>query len=223
MVALFVIATVVACLAIELIRQRVAERKRSPVPARAAAAPDRFLLPRGFFIGRGHAWVELMFSGHARMGIDDFAQKVIGKVERLEVAPLNTAVRKGDIVARVMHSGRALAIASPISGKVLRVNEDLLRAPEHIHKDPYVSGWILEILPENVGPELKALSIADEAAQWLRLEIARFRDFVQQQVAAASPLPAGATMLDGGMPLRGALEQFNEPTWQAFQKEFLAN
>ncbi len=223
MVAIFVIATVFACLAIELIRQRVAERKLAPAPARPVATPERFLLPRGFFIGRGHAWVELMFSGHARVGIDDFAQKVIGTVDRLEVVPLNTSVRKGDVVARIAHGGRTLSIASPISGKVLRVNEDLLHAPDHIHKDPYVAGWLLEILPDNVGPELKSLSIADEAAQWLRLEIARFRDFVQGQISAASPLPAGATMLDGGMPLRGALEQFNENTWQAFQKEFLAN
>jgi hypothetical protein len=27
--------------------------------------------------------------------------------------------------------------------------------------------------------------------------------------------------LDGGAPLNGVLEQFNENTWNAFQKEFL--
>jgi len=222
MVAIFVVATVLVCLTIELLRQHAAERKAALAPIRPQTVPERFLLPRGFFIGRGHSWVELMFSGHARVGVDDFTQKVIGKVDRVEVAPLNTNVKKGDVIARLAHGGRTLSITAPISGRILHVNEDLLHAPELIRKDPYVSGWLLEIIPDNVGPELKSLSIADEAAQWLRQEIARFRDFVQAQISTGAPMPAGATLLDGGVPLNGVLEQFNEKTWQAFEQEFLA-
>jgi hypothetical protein len=90
-----------------------------------------------------------------------------------------------------------------------------------LHQDPYVAGWVAVIVPKNISTELRLLAIADDAAKWLRKEVSRFRDFIKEQAQIGVPAPAGVTMLDGGAPLSGVLEQFNENTWNAFQKEFL--
>jgi glycine cleavage system H protein len=218
MVAIFVLLTVLTCAGIELIRRR--STATQPVQARANAMPERFLIPKGFFIGRAHTWVELLYSGQARIGLDDFMQKIIGKIDKLEVVPMNSNVRRGEPLILVRHGNRTLTIPAPMSGRVERVNLDLLRDPQKLHHDPYVSGWIAEIHPTDMAADVKSLSIAEEAARWLRGEVSRFRDFIRAQ--AAAPAIAGATMLDGGVPLTGVMEQFNENTWQAFENEFLA-
>jgi len=219
MVALFVIATILLCVGVELLRDRA--KQRSAVPAAAQIPADRFLLPKGYFISKAHTWVELTFAGEARIGVDDFAQKVIGKIERIEVAPLGSEIKKGDTLLKVSHGNRMLSIPSPITGKVLTVNDSLLASPNRLHQDPYLAGWVAVVAPNNISSELHFLAIADEAARWLRKEVSRFRDFIKTQSQIGVPAPAGATMLDGGAPLNGVLEQFNENTWNAFQKEFL--
>jgi glycine cleavage system H protein len=219
MVALFVIATILLCVGIELLRERAKQRKLSP--AIMQVQQDRFMLPKGFFISKAHTWVELTFAGEARVGIDDFTQKVIGTIDRIEIAPLGSEIRKGDTLLNVQHGNRVLSIPAPLSGKVLTVNESLLASPNLVHKDPYIAGWVAVVAPKNISAELRLLSIADDAAKWLRKEISRFRDFIKEQAQVGIPAPAGATMLDGGAPLNGVLEQCNEKTWNAFQKEFL--
>jgi glycine cleavage system H protein len=114
-----------------------------------------------------------------------------------------------------------LSIPAPITGKVLTLNDSLLASPNRLHEDPYIAGWVTVITPKNISSELHFLAIADEAAKWLKKEVSRFRDFIKGQSQIGVPAVAGATMLDGGAPLSGVLEQFNEDTWNAFQKEFL--
>ncbi len=219
MVALFVIATILLCIGIELLRGRAKQSKTAPSAAHILA--DQFLLPKGFFVSKAHTWVELTFAGDARVGVDDFAQKVIGTIDRIEVAPLNKELNKGDTLLTVAHGNRVLSIPAPISGKVLTVNESLLASPQMLHQDPYVAGWVAVIVPKDISMELRMLAIADDAEKWLRKEVSRFRDFIKEQTQIGVPIPAGVTMLDGGAPLNGVLEQFNENTWNAFQKEFL--
>jgi glycine cleavage system H lipoate-binding protein len=219
MVAIFVILTILLCVGIELLRGKVAQRKEHLSTARAPA--DRFLIPKGYFISKAHTWVEVLFSGQARVGVDDFAQKIIGTIEKIEVAPLGAELKKGETLLTIRHGSRVLSIPAPITGTVLTVNESVLASPEALRRDPYISGWIAVMAPKNISVELPLLAIAEDAAQWLRKEISRFRDFIKAQSHLGIPAPAGATLLDGGTPLSGVLEQFNENTWSAFQKEFL--
>ena len=219
MVAIFVVLTILLCIGIELLRSRAKQRKPEPSTVRLPA--DRFYLPKGFFVSKAHTWVELTFAGEARVGVDDFAQKVIGSIDRIEVAPLKKELKKGDTLLTVAHGNRVLSIPAPISGTVLTVNESLLASPQMLHQDPYVAGWVAVIVPKDISTELRLLAIADDAAKWLRKEVSRFRDFIKEQAQIGVAAPAGVTMLDGGAPLNGVLEQFNENTWNAFQKEFL--
>lgn len=54
MVALFVIATILLCVGIELLRDRA--KQRSKVPAATQVHADQILLPKGYFISKAHTW-----------------------------------------------------------------------------------------------------------------------------------------------------------------------
>ncbi|HEY4611379.1 MAG TPA: hypothetical protein VII11_00170 [Bacteroidota bacterium] len=216
MVALFVIATFLAFLAIDYLLQRRAK----PVEAATRAAPraERFVIPRGYFFSPKHVWLEILGSGNARVGLDDFIQKIVGTIDSVRLVPERVAVKRGDSILTILQNGRELSITAPISGKVLAVNDVLVNSPELLKQDPYLSGWIATIQPENLSAEVKTMSVAEEAAAWLRKEVARFRDFISIRTPQ---LATGVTMLDGGTPMLGALQGAEPNVWKDFEREFL--
>ncbi|MFZ1976588.1 MAG: glycine cleavage system protein H [Bacteroidota bacterium] len=223
MVTLLVIATILVFIGIELLRQHAV--KHRPVPA-ANSANEHILIPKGYFLSKAHVWVEMIFRGEARIGMDDFIQKIIGGVDRIESVKPGTELKKGEPLLTVYSGSRTLTIPAPLSGTVTKLNEAVLALPKALQTDPYVSCWIAVLMPKNIAPELLLLSVAQDTGQWMKAEIARFRDFIRTQTQASQtqtgvPAAIGVTLFDGGLPHYGVLGQFDENTWRAFQKEFL--
>lgn len=218
MVAIFVLLTIVAFVLIDFLIQRREGRKARAV-APAPALLDRFLIPKGYFVSRAHAWIEVLGGGKARIGIDDFVQKLVGTIDEVIPIPRGTTVRKGDPLMTLRKGGRMLVIPSPLSGTVVSTNTDLSGNSALINHDPYDSGWVVLLEPTNLAEELPSATIATSATQWLRTEISRFRDFLND---LRTPQPAGATLLDGGVPVAGVLSMTDDETWNRFGREFLS-
>ena len=226
MVAIFVMFTILAFLAIDVLLQRSARKKEALAP-RAVRLPlaDRFLIPRGYFLSRGHSWIELLFTGNARVGVDDFVQKLVGTVDAITLPPLRTEIRKGEPLFILRSGQRELTVPSPLSGTVVEVNPEVAVNPGAVNHDPYISGWAAVIEPTNLSQELPLFNVAESAAKWLRGEISHFRNFIKEYAfrMEAQPLPAGVTLLDGGMPVAGVLQMTDDQTWKAFEREFLCD
>ncbi len=226
MVALFVVATIIGFLVIDYFVQRAAKRKAALAPAAQAFAKPRFVIPKGYFFGKGHTWVELLPDGLTRIGLDDFVQKIVGPVSEVGVVSANTVVGKGDKLFTIKQNGKEMSFRAPISGKVVAFNEDLTHSPGAVRKEPYKGGWILLVEPTNLAADIKQLSIGNEAALWLKDEIKRFRNFITSQAealaAAGSPAPAGVTLMDGGTPVNDVMEHSPQEVWLKFETDFLA-
>jgi glycine cleavage system H protein len=223
MVAIFVICTIVISICIEYIVQRSRQRRTGTVPAiPRAVSSDKFLLPRGYFFNRGHAWIEVLFSGNARVGIDDFVQKIVGTINTIAVPQIGAEIRQGDLLFTIQQDNRTLSFTAPISGKIIECNTALLQSPSLLKSDPYFEGWVVMIEPRNIASEIRLLAVADEAAEWLRHELRRFRDFITSAPTADGvPALSTVTLHDGGMPMHGVLERVDEHTWESFQQQFL--
>ena len=225
MVALFVIGTIVVSILIEYFLQRSKQRRVSKaVTASRAVSTDKFLLPRGYFFNHGHAWIEILFSGNARVGIDDFVQKIVGNINAIDVLQAGTEVKKGETLFTLRQENRTLSFTAPISGKIVELNTALLQSPSLLKNDPYFEGWVALIEPRNIASEIRLLTVADEAAEWLRHELRRFREFITSTPTADGiPTLSGATLHDGGMPMRSVLERADSETWESFQQQFLSD
>ena len=91
------------------------------------------------------------------VGISDYAQNQLSDIVFAEVIIAEgDSVKKGDTIATVESVKAAADIYTPVSGKVLRVNESLAGTPEVINSDPYGTAWIIKIELENPA-ELDAL------------------------------------------------------------------
>lgn len=222
MVALFVLAMILTAVLIEYVRTKKIEQ---PAEAAKPALADRFVVPRGFFLGKGHTWAELLTDGSVRIGADDFVQKLVGSVDGIEIIPTDGEIRKGAPLFRLRKRGRVLTILSPVSGRIVETNSSVLNHPAAVNRDPYVRGWIAVIEPTDISADLKFLAVAGEATDWLRKEVSRFRNFIKEQASKMlgeeQYATVGITLLDGGIPISGVMEKTDEQTWLAFEEQFL--
>lgn len=83
------------------------------------------------------------------IGLSDFLQQRSGDVAFAEVKPVGEAIAFGEEVAVIETIKVNISIASPISGKIARVNPEMETAPEAINQDPYGAGWLAVLEPEN--------------------------------------------------------------------------
>ena len=226
MVALFVVATIIVFFVIDYFVQRAEKRKAALSPAAKSLSKPRFVIPKAYFFGKGHTWVELLPDGSTRVGLDDFVQKILGPVDQVSVVSNGGQLMSGEKLFTVRQGAKTLSFCSPISGKILCVNNELVQFPDMLKKEPYRRGWIAVMEPSNLADEIKQLSIGSEAAEWLKDEIKRFRNFITAQMGSlagsGSPALAGATLMDGGVPVDNVMQNTPQEVWKKFESDFLS-
>jgi len=80
-----------------------------------------------------------------KVGISDYAQEQLSDIVFMEITVSEgDEVQAGSQIASVESVKAASEVLSPISGKVVAVNEDLTNSPEAINSDPYGS-WFVQI------------------------------------------------------------------------------
>jgi CheY-like chemotaxis protein len=155
-----------------------AERRPTVRVVSPAAAddlpPEQYGIPGGFFVSDAHLWARLDPEGRVRVGVDDFARKALGRVERIQVAAGGAEIARNEVVATLHRGLECLELRAPIGGRVLEVNEALQRQPALLTDSPYDRGWLCVISPGDVSTELPALRIGRSAIEWYGAEIARF-------------------------------------------------
>lgn len=231
MVAILVVLTIVLFVAADLAVQRVRARRAAPAKAAGGASPadlilpglqpERFNVPAGLFFHPGHTWVNLLFSGHVKVGVDDFLQRLLGRVDAITLPPQGVEVKAGEPFA-VLHQGaRRLALLAPVSGVVAAVNGEVAKAPGLLRRDPYTRGWLVALQPQGLAAGLAGLTVGEGALSWLRAELARMRDFLRETLEAHRDAVVGATAADGGLTADGLLERLDDAGWTEFQSRFL--
>ncbi|KYZ75864.1 glycine cleavage system protein H [Anaerosporomusa subterranea] len=91
-----------------------------------------------------HEWVRVE-GNTAIIGVTDFAQSQLGDVVFVELPNEGDSAKAGQRIS-VIESVKAVSdIISPLSGKVIRTNQELNDAPELVNQSPYGDGWILVI------------------------------------------------------------------------------
>jgi len=104
------------------------------------------------------------------IGISDYAQDQLSDIVFAEViVNEGDILKKGDSIATIESVKAAADVYTPVSGKVISVNEDLGHAPEVINTDPYEAAWIIKI----------ELNTPDETNSLM--DAAAYEKFVQEQ------------------------------------------
>ena len=221
MVVLLVVFTVIAFLAVEyLIRIRRQTEVPVPAPVAPATGSSYFRTPRGVFFDPGHTWVYLKESGDTLVGLDDFAQSVIGSMDGIQTPAVGDRVSKGDIILEVRHGERTAAFRAPVDGRIEAVNKDVLKRRNVHSSGPITDSWLYKIEPDDVEDIPKSLLLGDAARAWLNREVQRLRVFLATMTPRHPEL--GITMEDGGPPSYGLIDELDNLEWKKIRMAFFA-
>jgi len=91
-----------------------------------------------------HEWIKVK-DDIAIIGITDHAQSELTDIVFAELPVIGKELKKGDELCVVESVKSVSEIYSPISGKIINVNNKLEDNPEIINENPYDDGWLVEI------------------------------------------------------------------------------
>lgn len=174
-----------------------------------------FAIPGGVFISQGHCWVSMEQDGNVKVGIDDFAKKLIGKVDAIEFPNLGMVVKMGQPLFTVKQGNKSITFNSPVSGKVIKLNKPLQYDIELLNVTPYDSNWVCELDAEDIDTELKNLRIGKTAVSFYQDDI---EHFVELRKKSLKPVKEGE--YENGEIYYGELEALDEPNWNKISSEF---
>lgn len=103
-------------------------------------------IKNGYFYTKEHEWVSFE-ENVVTLGVTDYAQKMLGDVVFVDLPEVDAEITKDESFG-VVESVKAVSdLYSPITGKVLEVNELLGDSPEMLNDDPYDEAWLVRIEP----------------------------------------------------------------------------
>ncbi|ODA33205.1 glycine cleavage system protein H [Veronia pacifica] len=113
-----------------------------------------------------HEWIRPEGNGVYTVGISDHAQSLLGDMVFIDLPDVDDLVDAGDDCAVAESVKAASDVYSPLTGKVVAVNEDLESSPELVNSDPYGDGWLFQLTISD-DAELNELLDAESYAELL--------------------------------------------------------
>ncbi|HXE91061.1 MAG TPA: glycine cleavage system protein H [Terriglobales bacterium] len=223
MVVLLVIATFAILLLIDYLRSPqpvLALQPRPAVPPAPEVAVPRtrpalvngFFLPENLRYHPGHAWALSEGPQLVRVGLDDFAARLTGKLDRLTLPQRGQWLRQGEKTWTLHRDGAAVDMVSPIEGEVTDVNPALLLDPDLARRDPYGEGWLLTVKAPDARTSFRNLLGGSLARFWMEDSARRLQRHV--------PEALGAVAQDGGVALADLTTHMPDAQWTRLAREF---
>lgn len=109
-----------------------------------------------------HEWTLKIEGNVVRIGITDHAQCQLGDIVFVEMPEVGAKVAAGDSMGSIESVKTVSELYCPVSGTIVKVNDELESQPELVNSEPYEGGWIAEVEVEgDVDEALSNLLTAD--------------------------------------------------------------
>ncbi len=175
------------------------------------------------FLHTGHTWVNLVSLKELKVGIGGFPLRLMGEIEDLIVPKVGDVLQQGSKIFGLKRRNRVVNLASPVTGKVIGVNHDVISDKEGLAslKNNAFSTWILKIEPHRLGDDLKAMRVGEDSIAWLKEEEQKAASFFLERLGLVYLGALGLSLGDGGSLSEGILDQLGDRNWQEFCRKFL--
>lgn len=124
--------------------------------------------PKDFKYHKEHTWAKV--SGKkATIGITDYAQNALGDIVYIDLPEVDAGIEINSEIGEIESTKATSSIISPLSGRVIEVNEELTETPEIINEDPYGKGWIAVV-------EIDDITEADDL-----MDVSEYEAYVEEE------------------------------------------
>ena len=100
--------------------------------------------PENLKYSEDHEWVKTE-GNTVTIGITEFAQSELGDIVFVELPEEGDDITKGESFGSVESVKTVSELYAPLSGKVVKVNEELEDSPELVNESPYDSAWMVKV------------------------------------------------------------------------------
>jgi len=189
-----------------------ARLQAEPLPVSVTAAEAGFQLASDMYYHEGHTWAKPEYGGRVRVGLDDFAQKLLGRLTQVISPEIGQEVSQGRPSLQMRKNGLAIGVLSPVDGIVSNVNHQLLDHPELVNESPYEKGWIFIVEPTRLRKNLKELHYGEEAGKFLHDEREKLFAMAHEDTRFSA---------DGGDSVEDISKELKGEDWAMFVRSFL--
>lgn len=222
MTVVLVLLTFVAFLLIDYLFSRrpvVVQPTLQVVKREAQVSPSLvsgFSVPENLRYHPGHTWALSESPTMVRVGMDEFATKLAGKLESITLPQRGQWIRQGQKLCTLHRDGAAVDMVSPIEGSITDVNDAVAANPELARKNCYGDGWLITVNSPDAKVNFRNLLGGALARWWTEESASRLR----KQMPVFGMAPAGALAQDGGAAVDDVAAQIPDKEWAALAKEF---
>jgi len=171
-----------------------------------------FRVPENLRYHPGHTWALSESPSLVRVGMDDFASKLTGSVEKISLPQRGQWIRQGQKMCTVFRDGSSVDMVSPIEGSVADVNDSLAQDPKLALRDPYGEGWLVTVQSPDAKTNFRNL-LGGALARWWTEE-------ASSRLQRKMPMALGALAQDGGVAMDNLTAQLPDQEWLPLAKEF---
>jgi glycine cleavage system H protein len=191
---------------------QVAESKPAALPHMTSPVVGGFEVPSHLRYHPGHTWALSEGVSSVRVGMDDFATKLLGKLESITLPRRGQWIRQGQKMCTIHRDGCAVDMISPIEGTVSDINDAVATDPKLALRDPYGEGWLVTVQAPDAKTSFRNLLGGTLSKRWMEEAAIRLR--------SRMPMPAGAFAQDGGVAVDNIAAQMPDEDWLPVAKEF---
>lgn len=174
-----------------------------------------FNVARDYYYHHGHTWARVEYGGRIRVGVDDFAMRMLGPQDEIKMPGIGDTLDQNRPQATLRRDGHEADALSPVDGKVLAVNSKISARAQLANQSPYAEGWLMVLQPTNLRKNLKNLLFGTESLAWMDDEAARLTALLSDETDYQMAATGGEAIHDifGMVPNVG---------WDRLVKTFLA-
>lgn len=173
---------------------------------------DGFQVPEKVSYHPGHSWLVRERKSLVRIGADEFAAALLGKIERIELPKPGQWIRQGQKVIAFYRDGVKTEMVSPTEGEVTEINAEAAVNPALLRRDPYGKGWLMAVHVPDEESTSRNLIPKGLVREWMRDAVER--------LYSRQPALAGAVAADGGRPAEDLLAALPDANWKDTTSEF---
>jgi glycine cleavage system H protein len=171
-----------------------------------------FHVPENVSYHAGHSWLVRERKNVVRVGADEFAAALAGKVEKIEMPKPGQWVRQGQKILSFYRNGEKTEMVSPTEGEVMEINTEVIGNPSQLRNDPYGKGWLLALHVPDEENTTRNLIPKGLVKEWMRSSV--------EHLYGMQPSLAGAVAADGGRPADDLLAGCPGTDWKSVTSEF---
>jgi len=155
-----------------------------PAQNRQSLLVNGFTFSPELFYSKEHVWVRPM-DRDVRLGLDDIMSTFATEADSIKLLSVGSVLGKGQVLAKMIVSGKKVKIRSPLSGHISAVNRDVEESPNLVWKDPYRRGWLLMIQPDHP-EEMSQLYSGEAAKTWFTKQAINLTSFLMKWAPKSS-------------------------------------